>query len=132
MKLGTTVALSMALSAALLSACASLEPAATSRFQAPPGTSADAVFRCAESAIQSRKQALTAWNEQVTTRNAETGLLETGHFAQTNISGIRTQISYAAATGEGRIKIKASGAYFVDLGAEQAATQLASDIKQCL
>ena len=128
MKLGMTVVLTCT----LLSACASLEPSALAQFQAKPGTPAETVFRCAEAAIQSRKKAVTAWDEQVTTRDTGTGLFETGQFAQRNISGIRTRISYTAATSQGRIHIKASGAYFVDLGAEQAAAQLAGDIKQCL
>ena len=128
MKLGMTAALACA----LLSACASLEPSALAQFQAKPGTPAETVFRCVEAAIQSRKKAVTAWDEQVTTRDTGAGLFETGQFAQRNISGIRTRISYTTATGDGRIHIKASGAYFVDLGAEQAAAQLTSDMKQCL
>lgn len=128
MKLGMTIALA----SVLLSACASLEPSALAQFQAKPGTPAETVFRCAEASIESRKKTVTAWDEQVTTRDTETGLFETGQFAQRNISGIRTRISYATATGQGRIHIKASGAYFVDLGAEQAAAQLAGDMKQCL
>lgn len=128
MKLGMTIALA----SVLLSACASLEPSALTQFQAKPGTPAETVFRCAEASIESRKKAATAWDEHVTTRDTGAGLFETGRFAQRNISGIRTRISYATATGQGRIHIKASGAYFVDLGAEQAAAQLAGDMRQCL
>ena len=60
----------------------------------------------------------------VTLRNLQGGLFETNNFKVANIEGIRTQIKYSATSSAGTIKIKASGAYFVNLGAKHAATKL--------
>lgn len=117
---------------ALITGCAIIEPSATARFSAKPGTSAGVVYTCAASTIRSLKAQRGTWSDVVTTRDLAGGVFETGHFKKTNIQGIRVQIRYRSATGDGDIKVKASGPYFADLGADQAAVQLANGIAQCL
>ncbi|WP_143703993.1 MULTISPECIES: hypothetical protein [Luteimonas] len=53
-----------------------------------------------------------------------TGVLETGDFARTNVQGIRLRVRYDTSSGEGRIQLKASGPYFMDLGADAALASL--------
>lgn len=116
----------------LLTGCSLIEPSASARFSARPGTSAEVVHTCAESTIRSLKSRRATWSDDVTTRDVDGGILETGQFERVNIAGIRTQIKYRPGTGDGIIKIKASGPYFSDLGAEQAAARLANGIAECL
>ena len=122
----------IALVVAALAGCALIEPSATDRFSVKPGTSSELVFACAEKAIHSLKTQQGEWRDDVTVRDARNGLLETGRFDEVNVIGIRTQVKYDPITGEGRIKVKASGPYFSDLGAEQAASDLASGVSQCM
>lgn len=118
--------------ATVLGGCALIEPTAASHFNAKPDTPAEAVFTCAESTIRSLKVKQGTWSDVVTTRDIGSGLFETNQFNKVNIVGIRVQVRYDSRTGNGRIKVKASGAYFADLGADQAAEQLTNGIVQCL
>lgn len=122
----------MALLPLLLSGCALFEPIAHSQLSVKPGTSAAAVFNCAEVTIRLLKLQQGHWSDNVTTQDVRSGLFETDRFSAVNVVGIRTQITYMPSTGIGRIKVKASGPYFVDLGAGQAAGKLARGIAQCL
>jgi hypothetical protein len=128
-----TRALLVAVSAGtLLAACSLIEPSSESRFTATPGTPTEVVFACVESTLRSLKADRGTWSDATTTRDIDNGLLETSDFNKSNIVGIRAQVRYASASGDGRIKIKASGPYFTDLGADQAAKQLATGMARCL
>jgi len=118
--------------AALLGACSLIEPSSASRFTTKPGTPTEVVFACVESTIRSLHAHRGAWSDAATTRDVPNGLYETGRFNDVNIAGIRAQVRYESESGDGRIKVKASGPYFADLGAEQAAEQLATGIVLCL
>jgi hypothetical protein len=96
------------------------------------GTPTEVVFACVESTLRSLKADRGTWSDATTTRDIDNGLLETSDFNESNIVGIRAQVRYASASGDGRIKIKASGPYFTDLGADQAAKQLATGMARCL
>lgn len=115
-----------------LSGCGIIEPSATSSFDTDAGTPSDVVFACAETTIQILKMQRGTWSDLVTTRNTDSGLFETNRFNELNIVGMRTQIKYAPETGRGRIRVKASGPYFTDLGSDQAVAELASGITACL
>ncbi|MGY0653110.1 hypothetical protein ACW7GZ_14885 [Luteimonas sp. A537] len=115
-----------------LGGCGLIEPSATDRFSTKPGTSSEAIFACAETTIRTLKIQRGTWSDLITARDASSGLFETNRFNESNIVGIRTQIRYEPETGDGRIKVKASGPYFADLGADQAAAQFASGIAACL
>jgi hypothetical protein len=123
--------LAIGLLVTVLGGCSLLEPTATTRFSTKAGTSTEVVFNCAESTIHSLKAKRDTWSDVVTTRDIPGGIFETGKFNEVNISGMRVQIRYQTSTGDGRVKVKASGPYFVDLGAEWAAEQLASGISKC-
>lgn len=122
----------IALLAAFLGSCALVEPTSRSRILANRGKSADAIFSCAEAAIKSLQADRGNWVTGITTQNAKSGIFETGNFNEFNRVGIRTQITYTAETGEVAINIKASGPYFTDLGAQQAAELLAERMSKCL
>jgi hypothetical protein len=123
--------LATSLIAVALVGCALIEPSAINRFSMKPGTASEIVFACAEKTIRSLKTQQGTWRDDVTALDVFHGLLETGRFNEVNIIGIRTQLKYNPTTGEGTIKIKASGPYFVDLGADPAASKLAMGISQC-
>jgi len=128
----TQLALTAVSVGALLGACSLFAPSSASCFTAKPGTPSEVVFACVESTIRSLKTHRGAWSDAVTTRNISNGVFETGNFNDANIVGIRAQVTYELKSGEGRIKVKASGPYFADLGAERAAKQLANGIAHCL
>jgi hypothetical protein len=118
--------------AMVLGGCALFEPTAITHFNAKPGIPTENIFSCIESTIQSLKTKRILWRNDVTARDIVSGLFETGNFSEWNIMGIRVQIRYNSFTGDGRIKIKASGIYLKDLGADLAAEQLANGVTQCL
>lgn len=126
----TLIAISLLV--ATLVGCALIEPSATNRFNVKPGTSTEMIFACAGKEIRALKTQQGTWRDDVTTRDASNGVLETGRFNEVNIIGIRTQLKYNPITGEGRIRIKASGPYFADLGADVAAAKLATGLSQCV
>lgn len=115
-----------------LAGCALIEPSARFHASATPGTSAEVVYACAETTIRALKVQRGTWRDVVTTRDLTRGVFETAQFRKANIEGIRVQIKYQSATGDALIKVKASGPYFADLGADQAAEQLASGMVECL
>lgn len=123
--------LEIRLVAAVLGACVLIEPSRTGRFSVKPYTSTEAIFACTEATIRSLKTQRGTWRDDVTTREVSAGLFETGRFNEVNVIGIRTQLKYAPETGEGSVKIKASGPYFTDLGADLAVAQLVAGVAQC-
>jgi len=102
------------------------------QFQYRPGTSTEAVFTCAETAISALNKKNTKWQKNITTRNLQSGLFETNNFNEINVTGVRVQVKYDQISSEGHIKIKASGPYFVDYGTEHAARELKKSIIQCM
>lgn len=115
-----------------LGGCFLLEPTATSRFSTHPGTPTERLFDCIEGTLRSPTFSAGPWHRDVTKRDLAAGILETGRFEEANVSGIRTRVTYDPATGNGHLKIKASGAYFHDLGADAAAARLTNGISRCL
>lgn len=115
-----------------LGGCSMFAPSAKSQFSVEPGTPTETVFLCAESTINSLKVNQGNWGDTVTARDKAIGLFETDNFKETNVIGIRSQVKYKLDTGEGRVRVKASGPYFIDLGADKAAMQLADGIRKCL
>lgn len=59
-------------------------------------------------------------------RDVPAGVLETGDFARINRMGLRMRVRYDAGVGTGSIRLKASGPYFADLGADAALATLLS------
>jgi len=118
--------------ALLLTSCALFEPTASSSFEIAPNSPTKTLFSCAETAISALEKQNPHWQATTTSQDLQHGLFETNNFKEINITGIRTQIKYDEPTGIGSIKIKASGAYFVDLGADQALAELNSSIIQCM
>ncbi|WP_415753808.1 hypothetical protein [Pseudomonas leptonychotis] len=116
----------------LLTSCALFEPTASEKFITAPDTSTEALFTCAEAAISALHKESAQWRLDVTSRNLQNGLFETNNFKDSNITGIRAQIKYNKASNTGSITVKASGPYFVDLGADHAATTLKYEIIQCM
>lgn len=112
--------------------CSLIEPSAKQHFDTKPNTSVNNVFSCAKKTLHLLKSERATWSDTITMQNIQLGILETDNYNQVNRVGIRVQIQYQIQTGQGSVRVKASGPYFVNLGAEEAALLLTKKIRQCL
>lgn len=107
-------------------------PMAVATVQAPPATSVDRVFQCAETSINRLAQPDSFWRSDVTRRDRDEGILETGDFDKANVGGFRARITFDKRTNEIRIDLKGAGAYYEDIGVEKSAADLKGAMQGCL
>ncbi len=98
----------------------------------PAGIDGVAVLSCAEISVRTLHDRNELWNIRVTRRDPGRGVLETGDFDDDNIGGFRISVQYAPEADAVRIRLKAAGPYFMDLGAEKAFADLDAQMRQCL
>lgn len=106
-------------------------PSRTERFVPPAGVTTARLLDCAEASIQAFAKGNTDWLP-IARKDPAAGLLESRDFEPANIVGYRVRITAPADGGPATIVLKASGPYFMDLGAEQAMSDLKSSIARCL
>lgn len=114
-----------------LTACAAVEPSARVQVNTVQSLSSADAVTCAAASVQQLARSQPKWNLEAMKGDAALGTLETGHFAKTNVLGIRTQLTYHPDKQQFSGKIKASGPYFSDLGAKKAAADLEALLAQC-
>jgi hypothetical protein len=107
-------------------------PMAVAVVQAPPTTSVDLVFQCAETSIKRLAQSDSFWRSDVTRRNNDEGILETGDFDKINVGGFRARVTLDKRTNEIRIDLKGAGAYYKDIGVEKSVADLKNEMQGCL
>ena len=107
-------------------------PAAEGSVPIPAGVDTEAVLSCAETSVRTLHDRNELWNIRVTRRDPGRGVLETGDFDDDNIGGFRISMLYAPEANAMRIRVKAAGPYFMDLGAEKAFADLDAQMRQCL
>lgn len=96
------------------------------------GIDAELVLACAETSVRTLHDKNELWNIRVTRRDSGRGVLETGDFDDDNIGGFRISVQYGPEANAVRIRLKAAGPYFMDLGAEKAYAELDAQMRQCL
>ena len=107
-------------------------PMAAAVVQAPPATSMDRVFQCAETSVKRLAQPDSFWRSDVTRRDHDEGILETGDFGKANVGGFRARITFDKRTNEIRIDLKGAGAYYKDIGVEKSVADLKNEMQGCL
>jgi hypothetical protein len=107
-------------------------PTAEGSVPVPAGIDRVAVLSCAETAVRTLHDRNELWNIRVTRRDPGRGVLETGDFDDDNIGGFRISVQHASEADAVRIRLKAAGPYFMDLGAEKAFADLDAQIRRCL
>lgn len=107
-------------------------PTAEAMLPVAPGTSVSKVFDCAQRELMQLRGKDDLWNHEVTLLNAEAGTLETGEFGNDNVTGFRLRLSYLPGTDAVEIVLKGAGAYFVDLGVDEAMSEFKQGFGSCL
>ena len=107
-------------------------PAAEGSVPIPAGVDTEAVLSCAETGVRTLHDRNELWNIRVARRDPGRGVLETGDFDDDNIGGFRISMQYGPEANAMRIRVKAAGPYFMDLGAEKAFADLDAQMRQCL
>ncbi|MBI3346237.1 MAG: hypothetical protein HY020_03380 [Burkholderiales bacterium] len=72
------------------------------------------------------------WATNVTKLEPARGLLETGHYPESNLAGVRLRAVYDPQQAVLRLQIKAGGPYYVDLGAQKHLDQLRTSVSRCI
>jgi len=107
-------------------------PMAVTSVQAPPATGVDRVFQCTETSIKRLAQPDSFWRSDVTRRDADEGILETGDFDKANVGGFRAKITFDKQSNKIRIDLKGAGAYYEDIGVEKSVADLKREMQGCL
>lgn len=107
-------------------------PEASGRIQLPPGTTTARVFDCARQRLGELRAQEALWDHQVTHEDAAEGLLETGNFAEDNVSGFRLQLRFDQAQSSALMRMRGAGAYFVDQGVDGALQEFRAGFEACI
>lgn len=107
-------------------------PQTSSAIEVPSATSTEALFSCAETTVQALADTDDRWDPRVTRRDVEGGVLETSNYGKENESGFRIRLRFVSGSGQAQVGLKGAGAYFIDLGVEEAMTRFKSKMSVCL
>ncbi len=114
-----------------MSAAAKKTPIASDVLVVPADLPTQRLFDCAETSITQLSETSSSW-PKVTRKDDAKGVLESGNFEEENRSGFRMRIERPQGAGQARITLKGAGAYFVDLGVEQAMKDLKTSLDSCV
>ncbi|UYB51298.1 hypothetical protein OCJ37_15045 [Xanthomonas sp. AM6] len=114
-----------------MSAAAKKTPMASDVLVVPADLPTQRLFDCAETSISKLSETSSSW-PKVTRKDDAKGVLESGNFEEENRSGFRMRIERPQGAGQARITLKGAGAYFVDLGVEQAMKDLKASLDSCV
>ena len=106
-------------------------PTASDELAVPPQTTTQQIFDCAEKSIGSVPEP-SNWRKDVTRRDPNAGILETGDFDKENTIGFRARLRVDPGGALARIKIKGAGPYYTDLGVDDAMITLKTNLARCL
>lgn len=107
-------------------------PQTSSAIDVPTAISTEALFSCAETTVQALADTDDRWDPRVTRRDVEAGVLETSNYGKENESGFRIRLRFVSGSGQAQVGLKGAGAYFIDLGVEEAMTRFKSKMSVCL
>lgn len=106
-------------------------PLASDALNVPTALPNKRLFDCAQSSILELSRTSSSWPE-VTLRNDSHGILESGDFGQDDKTGFRMRIERPSGTGLATIALKGAGAYYFDLGVDQAMKDLKATMQHCI
>lgn len=107
-------------------------PSASKTIVASTSIDADRVLSCSEQAVSELADKDDRWDSRITHRDLATGVLETGNFQEENESGFRVRVALGPQRNVVNVDLKGAGAYFVDLGVDEAIAEFSTMLEQCL
>ncbi|WP_369933795.1 hypothetical protein [Xanthomonas tesorieronis] len=113
------------------SAAAKKTPMASDVLAVPADVPTRVLFTCAQDTIARFSDTSSSW-PKVTRNDAAAGVLESGDFPKKNRSGFRMRIERPRGAVQAKITLKGAGAYFADLGVDQALADLKSELDTCI
>ncbi|SFP02817.1 hypothetical protein SAMN03159304_05821 [Pseudomonas sp. NFACC24-1] len=115
-----------------LSGCSLVEPHSRTSWETDSRVSAQEVISCAQKTVQELSVKNPKWDTTITRSEDHNGTLETGNYPDTNATELRTRVTFQPETHQLAVDIKASGPYYMDLGAKEGANHFRRDIENCL
>jgi len=107
-------------------------PRQRARITVAPGTTTAQVFACAERELRTLATEDEMWLAEVTRRDASAAILESGDYADENVSGFRVRLQHRVDANTIELELKGAGAYFVDLGVDAATQTFRQRFERCL
>ena len=113
---------------AVLAACV---PSSRRQVSLPHALPTAQLFACTEEAITHLRAGNQAW-QPVSLRDDGAGVLESGDYPQRNRIGLRIRLQHRSGSDRAQLLLRGAGPYFIDLGVDAAADELAAAIEGCL
>ncbi|MBO9827772.1 hypothetical protein J7373_05850 [Xanthomonas sp. A2111] len=123
--------LALVASACSMPAAARKTPMASAVLSVPADLPNQRLFDCAESSIATLSETRSSW-PKVTREDPAQGILESGDFPETNRSGFRLRMERPPGANQAKLALKGAGAYFVDLGVDQAMQAFKTALGRCV
>ncbi|WP_295932738.1 hypothetical protein [uncultured Xanthomonas sp.] len=123
--------LALVASACSMPAAARKTTMASAVLRVPADLPNQRLFDCAESSIAALSETSSSW-PKVTREDPAQGILESGDFPETNRSGFRLCLERPPGASQAKLVLKGAGAYFVDLGVDQAMQDLKTALDRCI
>jgi len=96
------------------------------------GINRDEIFNCARIAARNLKNENGWWDSQLEVKGLKSNTIESNRFTKHTAAGIRFRLTINPDAHRIYLKINATGPYFMDLGAQDAAADLKSELMACL
>lgn len=112
-------------------ASASKTPMVSDVLAVPADVPTHVLFTCAADTIARFSDTSSSW-PKVTRKDVAAGVLESGDFPERNRTGFRMRIERPQGAVQAKITLKGAGAYFADLGVDQAMQGLKSELDTCI
>ncbi|WP_369939780.1 hypothetical protein [Xanthomonas medicagonis] len=125
------IAILLLTSACSMPAAAGKMPMASDVLAVPADVPTHVLFTCAEDTIARFSDTSSSW-PKVTRKDTAAGVLESGDFPERNRTGFRMHIERPQGAAQAKITLKGAGAYFTDLGVDQAMQDLKSELDTCI
>ncbi|WP_339436582.1 MULTISPECIES: hypothetical protein [unclassified Pseudomonas] len=118
--------------ALVLTGCSLMEPHAQASWEVDSGVTSREVISCAQETVQALSSENPTWARTITRLDFNGGVLETADYTETNVTGLRARVVFAAKKHRVTLDIKASGPYYKDLGAQAGVVIFRDGIQACL
>ncbi|AKS09746.1 hypothetical protein AA957_27720 [Pseudomonas trivialis] len=129
---GSNVVLVGAFFALVLTGCSLMEPHAQASWEVDSDVSSREVISCAQETVQALSSKNPRWAKTITRLDFNGSVLETADYSETNITGLRARVVFAAQKHRVALDIKASGPYYKDLGAQAGVVNFRDGMQACL
>lgn len=128
---GLLAVLVLVLAACGFSGASGRMPTAKGVLEVPASLSNGQVFDCVQASIAALSDASSSW-PAVSLRDDAKGVPESGDYPADDKTGLRMRLERQAGASQLHITLKGGGAYYVDLGVEQALKDLGTHMQRCI